>query len=382
MDKHPAAEDSVLGHLARLTGSSSDRPGTPDAFRPAGSLRQAAAGWVDRYGVERLLPVGVCALLVAACIVSALPNPAPVSAAAKPIAAANLAVVVPGAQFGQGDEPAATGYSDLYLGDGTIANTMQNPGHGLDATTLLRTYSVKSGDTLSGIANRFELAMPTVYWANSSQISDVASLHVGQQLTILPFDGLLVKVGKKDTPATLAKKYNVLAQDIIDTNNLPEDTLTVGQTLLIPGASGGALPTSKHAPRRVGSWVWPVAGDYTITQYYWSGHRAIDIAARTGTQVVASSSGIVVFAGWKGANGGGNAVWVKHGTKLYTTYNHMSKVIAHAGQRVVAGQVLGLVGMTGHATGPHLHFEVWLGMPWDLGSTSDAVNPCRYLSSC
>ena len=80
--------------------------------------------------------------------------------------------------------------------------------------------------------------------------------------------------------------------------------------------------------------------------------------------------------------GGGNVIWVMNGTKLYTTYNHLSAWSVRAGQKVKTGQVIGRVGATGEATGPHLHFEVWLGYPWGLGSVSNAVNPCAYLAGC
>jgi murein DD-endopeptidase MepM/ murein hydrolase activator NlpD len=196
-------------------------------------------------------------------------------------------------------------------------------------------------------------------------------------------DGLIVKVGAKDTLETLAAKYKVTAQDIIDTNNLPESKVLVGQNLLIPGASGGPMP--KTSPGSGGSsrgWVWPVGGENYISQYFWSGHRAIDIAAAEGTPVIAAVSGTVVMAGWRSTVGGGNVIWVMNGTKLYTTYNHLSRVSVRVGQRISAGQRIGLVGMTGVATGPHLHFEVWLGYPWGLGSDANTVNPCVYLAGC
>ena len=64
-----------------------------------------------------------------------------------------------------------------------------------------------------------------------------------------------------------------------------------------------------------------------------------------------------------------------YGNGVYTTYNHMSAITVGNGQTVGRGQQVGRVGMSGHATGPHLHFEVWLGTIWDAGQR---VNPMRY----
>jgi murein DD-endopeptidase MepM/ murein hydrolase activator NlpD len=341
-------------------------------------------------GVERLVPVGVCSLLVLAALVSSLPEVSAASAAAKSTNPPQLALAnsdVPGPQFGAGDGSGVSDSSDLFLSDGSIPNTLQNPGLGTDARTLLRTYTVKAGDTLGVIAGRFSLASTTLYWANKSQLPNPASLRVGQQLVILPMDGLLVQVGAKDSLESLAAKYHVAVQDIVDANNLPDATVVLGQTVIIPGASGGPIPKAKTASTgtastRAGSWVWPVAGDNYISQYFWSGHHAIDIAAAYGTPVVAAVSGTVVYAGWRSYSGGGNVIWVMNGTKLYTTYNHLSWWGVRVGQHVSAGQVIGRIGESGEATGPHLHFEVWLGYPWGLGTVADAVNPCRYLAGC
>ena len=90
---------------------------------------------------------------------------------------------------------------------------------------------------------------------------------------------------------------------------------------------------------------------------------------------MAAASGTVIFAGWKN-NGGGYQVWIAHGSNLYTTYNHMSAITVGRGQSVSRGQQVGRVGMTGNATGPHLHFEVWRGPVWDGGVR---VNPLIYL---
>jgi lysostaphin len=346
-----------------------------------------------RDGVERLVPVGVCALLILAALVSSLPEVSPASAAARPTYATQSVAAggaVPSPRFGAGDGPGAADSGDVYLGDGSIPNTLQNPGVGVDAQTLLQTYTVQAGDTLGIIAGRFGLAASTVYWANKSQLPNPASIRIGQKLLIPPMDGLLVQVGAKDTLASLAARYNVAAQDIVDVNNLPDTTLVLGQTLLIPGASGGPVPTPKAGSGgsgtgrtvSVGSWLWPVLGSSYISQYFWSGHHAIDIAAPYGAPVVAAVGGTVIFAGWRSVTGGGNVIWVMENNRLYTTYNHLSKWFVHAGQKINAGQRIGSIGTSGEATGPHLHFEVWTGYPWALGTVADAVNPCKYLAGC
>ncbi|HLS89367.1 MAG TPA: peptidoglycan DD-metalloendopeptidase family protein [Sphingobacteriaceae bacterium] len=103
-------------------------------------------------------------------------------------------------------------------------------------------------------------------------------------------------------------------------------------------------------------------------------HNGIDLAAPTGTPLQAVLPGIVTYAGTLG--GYGNTIMIMHGTdeqgrQLVTLYAHASRIDVQAGQEVSAGQRIGAVGMTGLATGPHLHFEVRLnGTP---------VNPAPYL---
>jgi murein DD-endopeptidase MepM/ murein hydrolase activator NlpD len=265
-----------------------------------------------------------------------------------------------------------------------------------DGADLLRTYKVKAGDTLTGIASKFHVNMMTVWWANHLRNKD--DLKIGQTLTIPPVNGLVVTVRASDTLESLAAKYRADAADIIEVNELTDPILVVGQTLTIPGARSAPIPTPKptKAPTKKpstptrstssggsarppaqyngGSFAWPVAGGY-ISQYYHYGHYGIDIAADQGTRAMAAAGGTVIFAGWKN-NGGGYQVWIAHGSGLYTTYNHMMSVAVGRGQHVGRGQQVGRVGMTGNATGPHLHFEVWRGMIWDGGTR---VNPLSYL---
>ena len=100
-------------------------------------------------------------------------------------------------------------------------------------------------------------------------------------------------------------------------------------------------------------------------------HKGVDYAAPTGTPIWSAGEGRIEFAGRKG--GYGNVVIVDHGKGIETVYGHMSRFgkSARVGRKVKQGDIIGYVGMTGAATGPHLHFEVLLGgtthtdpIPW------------------
>lgn len=87
-------------------------------------------------------------------------------------------------------------------------------------------------------------------------------------------------------------------------------------------------------------------------------HTGVDYAAPTGTPVMSIGDGTVLSAGW-GSGGAGNTVKIRHNSVYTTAYLHLSKMAVKAGQHVSQGQVIGYVGMTGTATGPHLDFRVW-----------------------
>jgi murein DD-endopeptidase MepM/ murein hydrolase activator NlpD len=98
-------------------------------------------------------------------------------------------------------------------------------------------------------------------------------------------------------------------------------------------------------------------------------HTGIDLSAPVGTPVHATADGVVGSAGWSGAYG--KLVIVEHGNGLDTYYAHLSQFLVLPGEEVHRGQVIGLSGDTGRATGPHVHYEVrFHGTP---------VNPYRYL---
>lgn len=87
-------------------------------------------------------------------------------------------------------------------------------------------------------------------------------------------------------------------------------------------------------------------------------HRGVDFASYYGAPIVATSGGIVSSAGWKGAYG--RLVTVRHSNGYITYYGHCSKILASLGQKVSQGEVIALVGSTGHSTGPHCHYEIRL----------------------
>jgi murein DD-endopeptidase MepM/ murein hydrolase activator NlpD len=93
-------------------------------------------------------------------------------------------------------------------------------------------------------------------------------------------------------------------------------------------------------------------------QKRWKAHRGVDYAAKTGTPVVAAGNGKVTHSAYNKYNG--HYVFIQHGNGIVTKYFHFSKRAVKKGQRVKQGQLIGKVGATGLAAGPHLHYEFLL----------------------
>jgi murein DD-endopeptidase MepM/ murein hydrolase activator NlpD len=288
-----------------------------------------------------------------------------------------------------------------FLDDGTLLKPVAVDTSVADGSSLMRTYKVKAGDTLAGIADRFDVTTMTVWWANKPNLKSKDALVRGQELLIPPTSGLVVTVKATDTLKTLARRYEVAEAEIVATNELEDPNLVVGQVLMLPGAKGAPIkePKPPKAPTKSsggggsssgggggggttkppktyngGNFAWPTSSRH-ISQYYHYGHYGLDIDGSTGDPIYAAAGGTVTYAGWKN-NGGGYQVWIAHGSGLYTTYNHMSSVSVGRGQHVSRGQRIGRMGATGFATGSHLHFEVWKGSIWSGGAR---VNPLAYL---
>ena len=234
-------------------------------------------------------------------------------------------------------------------------------------------YRVQAGDTVSGIAEKFEIRPETIMWANAQLEDDPDLLTIGEELTILPVNGVYHTVGKGDTLESIARKHSADVSAILsfELNGLnPGDALAVGQGLIVPGgrkpivqkqvrAYSGAIPSS--AARGTGNFGWPVSG--AITQKFWAFHQGIDVGAPIGTPVTAADSGFVIFAGMD-TTGFGKMILIDHGNSFTTLYGHLDRFTVGVGDSVRKGQLIGRVGNTGRSTGPHLDFRIRQGGGW------------------
>ncbi len=244
-------------------------------------------------------------------------------------------------------------------------------------------YTVQSGDAVFSIASKFGLKPETILWGNYDTLRDDPHLlRPGQELNILPVDGVYYAWQAGDTAEKVAEEFGVEPEAIVDWpgNHLASDAVEPGTWVVVPGGRrpfqqwhvptiargragvgaafgpGGCSGDYSDGAVGTGGFIWPTANRVISGNDYWSGHLAIDIAAGVGDAVLAADSGVVVFAGWS-SGGYGNVVVVDHGNGWQTLYAHLSSVRAACGQNVSQGQLVGLAGSTGNSTGPHLHFE-------------------------
>ncbi|MEK7060207.1 MAG: peptidoglycan DD-metalloendopeptidase family protein, partial [Patescibacteria group bacterium] len=223
-------------------------------------------------------------------------------------------------------------------------------------------------DSISQIADMFDVSVNTILWANDMKKGD--KLVEGDVLFILPISGLEHTITKGQTLKSIAKLYKADVSDIARFNGITEETkLVVGDKIIIPGgelynesSSSTSKPNISNTPTRnvAGYFINPVPAYSRRSQgLHGPGNRGIDLAAPTGTPILASASGTVLLArtGWNGAYG--NMVIITHPNGTKTLYAHLSRIATSTGARVSQGEIIGYVGSTGRSTGPHLHFEVF-----------------------
>ncbi|GAA4809031.1 transglycosylase family protein [Streptomyces ziwulingensis] len=245
-----------------------------------------------------------------------------------------------------------------------------------------RTYTVISGDTLSGIAEekRVRGGWQNLFDANRGVIGrDPDLILPGQRLALsgegagrtterAPEREADRKTAEKETDRKAGKKTDRKAAEKKTEREAPSAKPKKQSST----ASDAKKASSGHAL------VAPVAAA-TGTAYHQAGsswskgyHTGVDFPVVTGTTVRSVASGQVVSAGWEGSFG--YQVVVRHSDGRYSQYAHLSAISVRDGQSVSAGQRLGRSGSTGNSSGPHLHFEVRTGP----GFGSD-IDPLAYL---
>ncbi|ACX51207.1 Peptidase M23 [Ammonifex degensii KC4] len=249
-------------------------------------------------------------------------------------------------------------------------------------------YTIKEGDTFWDLANSLGLSVEDIIACNPNL--DPWHLQPGQEIKLVrerpyltvvqtyterreeevPFpvqreytDQLppgKVEVVQPGVPGKCEKVYEVVAQNgreisrrLVETKEITPPQAQVkklGRRILLASRGGG------HS-----GFIWPASG--SITSPFgprWGGfHTGIDIGAPYGAPVIAAASGRVIRAGWYA--GYGETVDIDHGGGVVTRYAHLSAIYVGVGEWVVQGQRIGSIGMTGRATGSHLHFEVIIG---------------------
>jgi len=235
-----------------------------------------------------------------------------------------------------------------------------------------KTYVLQKGDTLSSVANKFDVTLGTLISFNN--IKNVRKVGRGASLVIPNFDGVLYTVVQGDSLSSIARNNKVDYERILEANKLPTPVVAPGQQIFLPGATlstwdlkqaSGELflyPSRGYITSRFGTRRDPFTGVRTF-------HNGIDIANALGTPVRASMAGTVTDTGFNSSYG--NYVVVSHEGGFQTLYGHLKSFLVKVGQSVAQGQQIGLMGSTGYSTGNHVHFSIF---KWNK-----ALNPLNYL---
>ena len=258
-------------------------------------------------------------------------------------------------------------------------------------------YIVKAGDTVESVAFNNKVSPEELLIANETLTSENNLLYPGQQLKIVETNPQISVVEESyvvediESKFTTEERYDnniVIGQDKViqqGENGLERVSQNVrkvngvinyvdpkGKTVLKEPVSRIILKGNKYIPD-VGSttsWGWPTDSGWTLSSgYVWRSnpvtgrrelHGGLDISGTGyGSKIYATNNGRVKEAGYHYSYG--NHVIIDHNNGYLTLYAHMSRINVRVGQVVGRGDVIGYVGMTGVATGPHVHYEIWKG---------------------
>lgn len=234
-------------------------------------------------------------------------------------------------------------------------------------------HKIKPGETLSHVAARYQTTSETLISFN--EIKDVRNIKPNSIIKVPNMKGIVYVVKKNDSISSIASAYNIPKVDILDSNNLDNEVLFLGQKLFIPG---GRLPKDFLKEVLGETFIYPVQGVITSGYGYRpdpftrviSFHNGIDIANLANTPIKAAREGIVVTVGFN-AGGYGKYIVISHSNGFQTLYAHLNSFAVRVGKKVSRGAVIGYMGSTGYSTGNHLHFTIFKN-----GKTE---NPMKYL---
>ena len=224
-----------------------------------------------------------------------------------------------------------------------------------------RDYVVQSGDTIGGIAYKMGLKkIGTIFSANN--ITNARRIMNGTHLVIPSMDGIIYTVEKNDSFQSVAQKFNITLESLLDANDVNDKELNIGSKLFIPGA----CLSYEKIRRALGElFIYPIKGRLTSPFGYRrdpftgrkSFHSGIDLAAPTGTPIKVIMDGTVSQMSFSRVFG--NYVIVTHENGYQTLYGHVSKFNAKRGQKLLQGDIVAFVGNTGMSTGPHVHLSIY-----------------------
>lgn len=231
-----------------------------------------------------------------------------------------------------------------------------------------RSWSAQSGDTYRKLARRFRLLEDTLRSLNQANSRKI-ELQPEDLVLIPSADGVFHMAREGQGLSDIAHAYGVTLKEILAANRKKTDAdLKPGEVLYLPNGrflwdddpawislkalsktTGFLRPISARFSDAYGQRMHPIVQKEMF-------HGGLDLAAGMGTPVMAAQDGTVIFEGPKGSYG--NLIILDHGSGLTSYYGHLSMTLAKKGKVVKRGDVIGKVGRTGRATGPHLHFEI------------------------
>lgn len=261
-------------------------------------------------------------------------------------------------------------------------------------------YEVKSGDTLSTIAEQFNLSVKDLVDMNASLDNENSLIRIGDEIT--------VTVPEPELSVIRCEQQYYEEDYEADIKYVDNDSWYTNETKVLQQPSAGhrkvcALVTFENdkeissdiqkeeityqaVPKIVErgtkippTYIKPISGGRMSSGFgprnvrkrgasrY---HKGIDWSTPVGTAVMASSTGVVVRAGW--GSGYGYCIYIDHADGNETRYGHLSKLLVRVGERVTQGEKIALSGNTGVSTGPHIHFEILVG--------GTQVNPLKILN--